>query len=81
MVWGVDFSKCDTHCKKISIFNPCANSDTNSGIEFTDGDDEVVLTNAHRDQHLVNSLLLAVKEDRPPQADQKVSILLNTNFN
>ena len=64
------------HIAKKSVFS----TQTLSGIEFTDDDDEVFLTDAHRDQHLVNSLLLAVKEDRPPQADQKVSILLNTNL-
>ena len=73
MVWGVDFCKCDTNCK---IFS----TQTLGRIELTNYD-EVVLTDAHRDQHLVNSLLLAVKEDRPPQADQKVRILLNTKFN
>ena len=41
----------------------------------------VVLTDAHGDEHLVNSLLLAVKEDGAPQADQKVRVLLQqTNF-
>ena len=37
-----------------------------------------LLTDSHGDEHLVNSLLLAVKEDRSPQADQKVRILLKT---
>ena len=49
-------------------------------IDLIVNDEEVVVTDPHRDEHLVDSLLLAVKEDRPPQADQKVGILLHTNF-
>ena len=39
----------------------------------------VVLTDAHGNEHLVDSFLLAVKEDGAPQADQKVCILLKMN--
>lgn len=44
-------------------------------IDFTN-----VLTDAHWDEHLIDSLLLAVKEDGAPQADKKIRILLQTNF-
>ena len=35
-----------------------------------------LLTDSHGDEHLVDSLLLAVKEDGASQADQEVRVLL-----
>ena len=35
-----------------------------------------LLTDSHGDEHLVDSLLLAIKEDGAPEADKKVRILL-----